>query len=305
MVSEPSDWDPLPESGAAQHPGEAAAFGLNPPRQSGGRNEAAAGASAVPTLAGTAAAVTAAPPGDLAPAGDGTLHVVAGMLPQRPLRPSALAAVMQRPDAAAQSGQLTEGRRSEAPRAAVKAPLRAVASPAHKAARPAGNASVMGPALADARENEPWFRALPAVEQQRLQHAWSSELAAATPVLATQHKQQELLEWFWVAYVVFFLAALPLMLLEGLSGFVRMAMAGCVTGMVWQMVPRTRFACVASAVTVYFAIVLIPRLSELWSSPFDLLVALGGAGIVGYLSSLALHEELHRRPAAAPDAPVD
>ncbi len=238
MSSEPSDWDPLPELGAAQYPGEAAALG---PRQPA-----------------SATAASAAPTAPAAP----TLT---------------LAAMMQAGPAPARREPAAPARRIQ-PAAATPV----VAPP---------RIAVPLPGLRDVRENEPWFRALPAAEQERLQKAWARELQ--TPPAKQAHRQ-ELLEWFWVAYVVFFVAAMPLMLVEGLAGFVRMAMAGCVTGMVWQMVPRTRLWCVVSAVAVYFAIAVVPRVGELAQSPFDALVSLGGACIVGYLASLALNEELHR-----------
>jgi len=154
------------------------------------------------------------------------------------------------------------------------------------------------PGEKDPREDEPWFRALPAVEQRRLAQVWVSERQQAAS--ATDNRRRELLEWFWVAYVVFFVAALPLMLVEGLSGFVRMAMAGCVTGLVWQAVPRSRSWCVGSAVSVYLLITVVPRTAELLAAPFDAMVALAGAVLVGYLSSLgAMHEQLRVRQTPA------
>jgi len=281
MASDPSDWDPLPEVGAAQHPGEAATFG--------------------PPLPAAAAGASAAPLGAL-PAGG----LLRGL--QLDGRQAALPTVMQRSGSAGRTEprqrepmQRSESRvprivaRAPAPRPAP--PVPPPAAPKAAPAQPPAPAMVLPAIEIDPREQEPWFRALPAAEQLRLQRAWASEqlTSSATP----ERRRQELLEWFWVAYVVFFVSALPLMLVEGLAGFVRMAMAGCVTGMAWQMVPRTRLWCVVSAVAVYFAIVVVPRIGELADSPFDLLVTLGGACIVGYLSSLALHEELHRRPAAA------
>jgi hypothetical protein len=145
----------------------------------------------------------------------------------------------------------------------------------------------------DARRDEPWFRALPVAEQERLSRVWEQERQRFTGV--PKRKRQELLEWFWVAYVVFFLAAMPLMLAEGLAGFVRMAMAGCVTGLVWQALPRDRFWCVTSAVVVYVLVVVVPRVHELVTSPFDIAIALGSGCLVAYLAALgAMHDEMQR-----------
>ncbi len=145
----------------------------------------------------------------------------------------------------------------------------------------------------DPRAREPWYLAMPVVEQLRLSRAWQQDRDAASSVAAQQAPRgQRMLERFWVAYVVFFVAALPLMLTEGLMGFVRMAMAGCVTGLLWQIVPHTRRACAVSAVSAYAAVALVPRLGELSAAPFALLNALGGAALVYYLAGLgAAHEE--------------
>lgn len=145
----------------------------------------------------------------------------------------------------------------------------------------------------DPRAREPWFLAMPVVEQLRLSRAWQHDRDAASSVAAQQApRSQRMLERFWVAYVVFFVAALPLMLTEGLMGFVRMAMAGCVTGLLWQIVPHTRRACAISAVSAYAAVALVPRIGELSAAPFALLNALGGAALVYYLAGLgASHED--------------
>ena len=164
-------------------------------------------------------------------------------------------------------------------------------------AQPASRAFFLAPAPAesglDPRAREPWFLAMPVVEQLRLSRAWQQDRDAAS-LAAAQHapRSQRMLERFWVAYVVFFVAALPLMLTEGLMGFVRMAMAGCVTGLLWQIVPHTRRACAISAVSAYAAVALLPRIGELSAAPFALLNSLGGAALVYYLAGLgAAHEE--------------
>jgi hypothetical protein len=75
-------------------------------------------------------------------------------------------------------------------------------------------------------------------------------------------------------------------------GFVRMAMAGCVTGLLWQVVPHTRRACAASATFAYVAVCMLPRIGELIAMPFSLLTSLGGAALVWFLAALgATHEE--------------
>ena len=164
-------------------------------------------------------------------------------------------------------------------------------------AQPASRAFFLAPAPAesglDPRAREPWFLSMPVVEQLRLSRAWQQDRDAALLAAAQQApRSQRMLERFWVAYVVFFVAALPLMLTEGLMGFVRMAMAGCVTGLLWQIVPHTRRACAVSAVSAYAAVAMLPRIGELSAAPFALLNSLGGAALVYYLAGLgAAHED--------------
>ncbi|MGE3173553.1 MAG: hypothetical protein AB7O97_13095 [Planctomycetota bacterium] len=267
MSTDSSDWDPLPEGDAARFPGEAAAL---QPRSAAARPVAVAEAAAA---------------GDREPAMPGLQSSVAAQA-------SALVAMMQVP------APPPVARKPEAP----AAPARERAPGDQRRAEVAAVDE-----STDAREREAWFRAMPVLEQDRLRRAWQAErpapaasaapagtptVVAGAPADRQRVRSQELLEWFWVAYVVFFVAALPLMLTEGLAGFVRMAMAGCITGMVWQVVPRTRFSCVASAVAVYCAVVIAPRFGELVDTPFDLMVSLAGAVLVGYLASLgAMHEE--------------
>ncbi len=146
----------------------------------------------------------------------------------------------------------------------------------------------------DPRQQQPWFLAMPVVEQLRLLRAWQQDADAASQLAAESNgaRGQRMLERFWVAYVVFFVAALPLMLTDGLMGFVRMAMAGCVTGLLWQVVPHTRRACAASATFAYAAVCMLPRIGELIAMPFSLLTSLGGAALVWFLAALgAAHEE--------------
>mgnify|MGYP007038421185 CR=1 FL=1 len=64
--------------------------------------------------------------------------------------------------------------------------------------------------------------AMPVVEQLRLSRAWQQDADAASQLAAESNgaRGQRMLERFWVAYVVFFVAALPLMLTgTGLVGF--------------------------------------------------------------------------------------
>ena len=146
----------------------------------------------------------------------------------------------------------------------------------------------------DSRQQQPWFLSMPVVEQLRLVRAWQQDLDAASQLAAEANgaRGQRMLERFWVAYVVFFVAALPLMLTDGLMGFVRMAMAGCVTGLLWQVVPHTRRTCSVSATSAYVAVCMLPRIGELIAMPFSLLTSLGGAALVWFLAALgAAHEE--------------
>ena len=146
----------------------------------------------------------------------------------------------------------------------------------------------------DPRQQQPWFLSMPVVEQLRLVRAWQQDLDAASQLAAEASgaRGQRMLERFWVAYVVFFVAALPLMLTDGLMGFVRMAMAGCVTGLLWQVVPHTRRTCSVSATSSYVAVCMLPRIGDLVAMPFSLLTALGGAVLVWFLAALgAAHED--------------
>lgn len=163
-------------------------------------------------------------------------------------------------------------------------------------ARSAGPAGT-GPAVQadhDPREDQSWFRQLPADEQRRMREAWCAQQERRSH--EPDQRRRELLERFWFAYVVFFVAALPLMLFGGLDVFVRMAMAGCVTGVVWQVLPRRRRWCSGSAVAVYAAVIVLPQARVLVGQWFESLVALGGAVVVGYLGGLgALHGAAGRR----------
>src|SRR6185436_18570258 len=141
MASDPSDWDPLPEVGAAQHPGEAATFG--------------------PPLPAAAAGASAAPLGAL-PAGG----LLRGL--QLDGRQAALPTVMQRSGSAGRTEprqrepmQRSESRvprivaRAPAPRPAP--PVPPPAAPKAAPAQPPAPAMVLPAIEIDPREQEPWF----------------------------------------------------------------------------------------------------------------------------------------------------
>ncbi len=99
---------------------------------------------------------------------------------------------------------------------------------------------------------------------------------------------REVMEWFWFAYVAFFLASLPLMLVGGLGVFVRMVVAGCLTGMSWQVVPHTKRACSASALLVFVSVVVLPGLDQLWADPLAGGAAMFGAALVAWFGGIAV-----------------
>ena len=294
-----SDWDPLPEDETGMHPGEASAA----------KPAATSGAPARP------GAVVASPwPGASAKAPSALGNK--GLLDQRDASPPssmllpAREGAPQAPGKSAESNLLRSLQRPEA-RAGLESIMASpVAAPKPRAAARVAAALLVpvelpsaGPIPGrDPREQSGWFLAMPVVEQVRLQRSWQNEFATGLPGVDSDEvpqKSQQLLERFWVAYVVFFIAALPLMLSEGLSSFVRMAMAGCITGMLWQVLPHTRKWCTGSAVGVYLGVAMLPRTTELLASPFELLVALGGALLVGYTAGLGVtHEERLRQPVA-------
>lgn len=300
-----SDWDPLPATETGWHPGEAQKVVPT------ARTEPAATAPAtVVAPAGPPAMLPAPVPDSPRTARRPGLRTASPMLPPVRIEPGLRgnSAGMQTdaapaPRAKAPAGDLASLMKVEAaptpkkPGVVVGVPVASSTTVARARTNDASPAPL--PPGIDARERESWFQAMPVVEQVRLRRAWLEPDALTTGV-ASGNRSQQLLERFWVAYVVFFLAALPLMLTEGLAGFVRMAMAGCVTGMVWQVVPHTRRSCAASAVGVYAVVALAPRFRELIAQPFDLLVALGGAVIVGYLSALGAGHE--RKPVEVVEA---
>jgi hypothetical protein len=332
MASDPSDWDPLPDLGTALHPGESVAWAArrNAPGAPAEPQKLAVTPGNVPVApqpmattppgGGTAAGYTVPP---AAPAARSTVPVAgrgnghhsapptagpmsgsqpgstSGAPSWRDARADALLQGMRQRLAAAPPTQSLAAmmRQNEVRREAQAAAVAAMPTPARPArADVVQEAAPLPTAYAegrDARQDEPWFRALPVAEQERLTRVWDQERRRFHGVPA--RRRQELLEWFWVAYVVFFLAAMPMMLVEGLNGFVRMAMAGCVAGLVWNVVPRDRFWCVTSAVVVYALVVVVPRVSVLVTSVLDSAVALGSGCLVAYLAALgAMHEEMQR-----------
>lgn len=301
-----SDWDPLPATETGWHPGE------TPKVVPTARTEPAAPTPTVVAVPVGPAAMLPAPAAEPARTSRRPgLRSASPMLPPVRIEPGARAGLVAAPAEVAPAAprgktqgadlaSLMKVDAAPAPRRSttvVGVPV-ASSTTAVRARAVEGQSAPLPPGI-DARERESWFQAMPVVEQVRLRRAWLEPDALAIEA-PNGNRSQQLLERFWVAYVVFFLAALPLMLTEGLAGFVRMAMAGCVTGMVWQVVPHTRRLCAASAVGVYLAVAMLPRIGELVAQPFDLLVGLGGAVIVGYLSALGAGHE--RRPVEVVEA---
>ncbi|MEQ1630848.1 MAG: hypothetical protein ABL997_00650 [Planctomycetota bacterium] len=285
-----SDWDPLPEAETGMHPGEVKAM-----QQTSQSVPPAAPAELERAVATVVAAARKKPVDE----------------PNAAAEPNLLDA-MQRPDArpglaAVMGPPMPKPKPRPVPPAAIAARNHGKAAGSGPNATPL-ELPAAGPIPGrDPREQAAWFLAMPVVEQVRLQRLWHQDRTSQLPGLdalgaTAAHKQsQQSLERFWVAYVVFFVAGLPLMLSEGLSSFVRMALAGCITGMLWQVVPHTRKWCAGSAVMVYIGVAMLPRTTHLLTSPFDSAVALGGAVLVGYIAGAGVtHEQrLHQRDEAA------
>lgn len=332
MTRDASDWDPLPTEQTGLHPGEAQKFLGGPEPQAQSQVQAAAQQFVVVRSAAPGAAfggashaskpraATATPralpkPSAGAPRPqEPRLDMLSAMQrPQpAPLPPALLgpqwtqaigaparASATPRVDKEAEIVRDSKPEPQPEPRLEAKAETKLDAKPNAKEPTHQGTtsfSSAAAPAYAgmDPRQQQPWFLAMPVVEQMRLLRAWQQERDAACG-MHTQGtaRRDRLLERFWVAYVVFFVAALPLMLTEGLMGFVRMAMAGCVTGLLWQVVPHTRVACAWSAVGAYVAVAILPRIGELVEAPFSLLTSLGGAALVYWLAGLGAAHEPH------------
>lgn len=255
MRQETGDWEPLPDRDAAMHPGE--------------------------TVAAAPAAVAPAAPAD--PCGEAVLEALRQKLAAAPAADSFVAAIAAK--------ERRQQRRQQAGAAPQLAELRPLQSDLRSAAElPLPVEFQQG---RDPREDEPWFRALPPAEQRRLHAAWTTERERFADLPAQQ--RHERVERFWVAYVVFFFAGLPLLLVDGLAPFLTMAVGGFVTGLVWQLLPSDRFWSAGSAVVVYAAVMVVPRADVLVRFPFDAAVALFGGCLVGYLACLgAMTGEMQR-----------
>ena len=258
MGRQDSDWDPLPDERLADLPGEETV------RQATLRRASAAAAATADYQGGPVdrdAGVQGPSP---------ALTAVPRQPHELPLMPpdNQLARIMQaEPSAPAATPRPAELR------TVVRAPEPAPTLP---------------PEHSHPRADEPWFKALPRDEQQRLHRAYAAEQGESGGMDA---KNREILERFWVAYVVFFLSALPLMLVGGLDVFARMAMAGCTTGIIWNVVPHTRSWCSMTALTAYLGIVIAPNLMHLIQVPFEGSMALGGAVLVCWFGGMAAYQD--------------
>ena len=114
-----------------------------------------------------------------------------------------------------------------------------------------------------------------------------AEAESASPKALPKQRSGTFLHLLWFGYVVFFAVAIPLLAVGGMPLFLSMAVSGCVTGIVWQVMPHKRSVCAWSAVGVYSLIVLGPRLHTFGEQPLAGVVLLGSAALVGWLSSLA------------------
>jgi hypothetical protein len=94
-------------------------------------------------------------------------------------------------------------------------------------------------------------------------------------------------EAFWLAYVVFFFAGLPLLFAEGAGAFVGMTLAGCATGVVWQFTPRRRGAAATSAMAVYALVLIVPDAAALSASVGSVAAYALGMLLTGALAAAA------------------
>ena len=94
-------------------------------------------------------------------------------------------------------------------------------------------------------------------------------------------------EAFWLAYVVFFFAGLPLLFAEGTGVFVGMTLAGCATGIVWQFTPRRRAAAATSAMAVYALVLIVPDAAALSASLGSAAAYSLGMLLTGFLAAVA------------------
>ncbi len=309
MTRDTSDWDPLPTEQTGLHPGEAQKYLGGPPPPPPAQNFVVARTGAPGSAFGAVAPASKARPAAADSSAKQRSNAIAiaprpqdkGPAPAQDMLPALLRPQFtpMQSEMLRQPGQAPRvaSRESLAPRSAPKAESRVESKVVVKeAVSPASPTNSVAPAACggiDARQQQPWFLAMPVVEQMRLLQVWQQERDQVVALsTARASRRDRLLERFWVAYVVFFIAALPLMLTEGMMGFVRMAMAGCVTGLLWQVVPHTRVACAWSAVFAYVAVAMLPRAGDLVAAPFSLLTSLGGAALVYWLAGLgAAHEQ--------------
>lgn len=115
----------------------------------------------------------------------------------------------------------------------------------------------------------------------------TSAVTTETESTPAKRRSGTFLHLLWFGYVVFFAVAIPLLAVGGLPLFTSMAIAGCVTGIVWQLMPRQRAVCGWSAVGIYSLVVLGPRLHTLGDQPLVGAVLLASAALVGWLGSYA------------------
>ena len=88
--------------------------------------------------------------------------------------------------------------------------------------------------------------------------------------------------------MVFFFAGIPMLLVGGFGLFLQMALSGCVAGMVWQCLPRDRFACAASANVIYGVLVVGTHFQTLRENGLLASYFFCVWGLVTWLSALAV-----------------
>lgn len=158
-MSDPSDWEPLPEAQRAAHPGEFVDLARRP---------VAAPAAVVPA---PVPAPLPPPPKAPDPAAEQALAALKSKLAQAP-RGRSLVAELCRREAKAARKQRAAGSAALAACGPVAVPP-AGPAPATTSAPPLTVDFVPGIDGRDEREDEPWFQQLPAAEQDRLRKAWA------------------------------------------------------------------------------------------------------------------------------------
>ncbi len=139
----------------------------------------------------------------------------------------------------------------------------------------------------DGREDEAWFRDLPAAEQERLRQAWRQQ--ADSVRLRPRITRRMLLAGAGQGAFVFGIASLLQLPLLGFGVVPVMLSAGCVAGALMQLTQRGRFQCSLVGGLVYLFAIVVPMQvvgGGLESMVAQILPILYGLAIVTWASGL-------------------